>query len=188
MPVRVATIVMIETIETDRLLMRPFEAADLDVLVVLHEEESFGWYPLKRGMTPEETAGFLDRVLSTYARDELSFHALVDRTTGSVIGWAGLSVPTFLPEVLPAVEVGWRLAAGARGQGYATEAGAAAIAWGFASLGLAEILSIFEPDNVASGSVMDRLGFGPGFATVHPTAEVPLLVRTLTEEQWRAAG
>lgn len=179
---------MIETIETDRMVMRPFEPADLESLVELHREESFWWYPLRRGMTAEETAGFLDRVFESYRSDDLSFHALIDRTDGSLVGWAGLSTPTFLPEVLPAVEIGWRLAARVRGRGYATEAGAAALSWGFGSLGLTEILSIFEPDNVASGCVMDRLGFGPGFATIHPTAGMPLLVRTLTEEEWRATA
>ncbi len=130
---------MIETIHTDRLCMRPFEASDLDALTDLHREESFWWYPMRRGMSPEETAHFLGRVLGAYQRGEISFHALIERSNGSLIGWAGLSVPTFLPEVLPAVEVGWRLAARARGRGYATEAGAAAIRWGFGSLGLTEI-------------------------------------------------
>jgi RimJ/RimL family protein N-acetyltransferase len=179
---------MMEVLETDRLLMRPFERDDRDALVELHREESFWWYPLRRGMSRAETAGFLDRVLSAYDSDEVSLHALVVRSTGSFIGWAGLSNPTFLPEVLPAIEVGWRLATAARGWGYATEAGAAAIRWGFDSLGLTEILSILEPDNLASGGVMDQLGFGPGFTTTHPTEGMPLLVRTLTEEQWRAAS
>ena len=41
-------------------------------------------------------------------------------------------------------------------------------AWGFDTLGLEEIVSIHEPDNVPSGRVMDRLGFGPAWATVGP--------------------
>ena len=46
--------------------------------------------------------------------------------------------------------------------------GATALRWGFDDLGLDEIISIFEPGNVPSGRVMDRLGSGAGFATVHP--------------------
>src|SRR5262245_32848052 len=35
--------------------------------------------------------------------------ALELRTTGKLIGFVGLAVPKFLPEVMPAVEIGWRL-------------------------------------------------------------------------------
>ena len=56
----------------------------------------------------------------------------------------------------PAVEVGWRLARDAWGHGYATEGGAASLAWGF--LGLAEIVSFTAPANARSRAVMERLG------------------------------
>ncbi|WP_237552257.1 GNAT family N-acetyltransferase [Streptomyces sp. SID5789] len=46
-------------------------------------------------------------------------------------GFTGLSVPNYLPEVLPAVEVGWRLGRAHWGQGMATEAAAAALRFGF---------------------------------------------------------
>ncbi|MFJ9967671.1 GNAT family N-acetyltransferase, partial [Streptomyces avermitilis] len=39
------------------------------------------------------------------------------RSTGELAGFTGLSVPDFLPEVLPAVEVGWRLGRSHWGQG-----------------------------------------------------------------------
>lgn len=87
--------------------------------------------------------------------------------------------------MLPAVEVGWRLGEAFRGRGYATEAGAAALDWGFVTLGLERIISIYEPANTASGKVMDRLGFGAGRQTTHPKQGFPLLVRTLASEQWR---
>ncbi len=104
------------------------------------------------------------------------------------MGWAGLSVPDFLPEVLPAVEVGWRLGSPFWGHGYATEAATAALDWGFDQLGLASVLAIFEPDNVASGRVMDRLGFAPGYRTTHPGRDIPVVVRSLPAEGWRAGG
>jgi RimJ/RimL family protein N-acetyltransferase len=57
--------------------------------------------------------------------------AVVVGDTGELAGWAGLSVPTFLPEVLPAIEVGWRLGVQFRGRGYATEAGSEWVRYGF---------------------------------------------------------
>ncbi|MEV0287919.1 GNAT family N-acetyltransferase [Kribbella sp. NPDC050820] len=41
------------------------------------------------------------------------------RSTGELAGFTGLSVPNFLPEVLPAVEVGWRLGRDHWGRGLA---------------------------------------------------------------------
>ncbi len=174
-------------LETERLLLRPFVREDLGALTVLHAEESFWWYPLRRGMTPPETRVFLSRVIDDgRSTDRPAFHAVVERASGALVGWAGLSVPDFLPEVLPAIEVGWRLGADHRGRGYATEAATAALGWGFDHLGLAEVVSIFEPENTSSGRVMDRLGFGAGFTTVHPARGLPLVVRTLTASDWRA--
>ena len=83
--------------------------------------------------------------------DGFGIEALLDRASGAMIGWAGLAVPHSLPEILPAVEVGWRLAGAWRGRGPATEAGAAAVELASPTGGLERIVSIFEPDNVASG-------------------------------------
>jgi RimJ/RimL family protein N-acetyltransferase len=177
---------VIPTLETDRLVLRPFADDDLDALAGLHAEATFWWFPLRRGMTEEETAAFLDRVIEqSDDPGRPAFHAVTERATGSLIGWAGLSVPDFLPDILPAVEVGWRLGIDHRGKGYATEAAAAALFWGFDELGLDEIVSVYEPENLPSGRVMDRLGFGPGSAMTEPERGLPLLVRRLTSGDWR---
>ena len=177
---------MITTLETERLVLRPFTDTDFAELAALHAEESFWWYPLRRGMTEEETVAFLDRMIEHGGTpDRPTFHAVTERGTGALAGWAGLAVPDFLPEILPAVEVGWRLGIGYRGKGYATEAATAALRWGFNDLGLDEIVSIYEPGNRPSGRVMDRLGFGPGSPTMEPKRGLPLLVRRLPAEEWR---
>ncbi len=72
------------------------------------------------------------------------------------MGFAGLSVPTFLPEVLPAVEVGWRLDPVVWGRGYATEGASAALDEAFTTLGLPEVCSICQSDNRASVRVAER--------------------------------
>ena len=178
---------MIITIETDRLVLRPFSGDDIEELTRLHAEESFWWYPLRRGMTTEETSAFMERMLNDEEDPSRPvFHAVIEQASGSLVGWAGLAVPDFLPDILPAVEVGWRLGIDHRGKGYATEAASAALRWGFCDRGLEEIVSIYEPDNVPSGRVMDRLGFGPGVAMTEPKRGLPILVRRLTAEDWRA--
>jgi RimJ/RimL family protein N-acetyltransferase len=173
----------IPTLTTPRLVLRPFVLSDLDELAVIHAEESFWWYPLRSGMSQKETAGFLERVTARYESDGFGIEALLDRASGAMIGWAGLAVPHFLPEVLPAVEVGWRLASAWRGRGLATEAGAAAVQFGFTTGGLERIVSIFEPDNVASGRVMEHLGFTHFLTTTGQRGE-EIVVTELERARW----
>jgi len=178
---------MIENLNTDRLLMRPFVEEDLISLTQLHSEESFWWFPLRRAMTEEESRDFLARVISSYESDsEPSLHAVIELSTGALAGWGGLSVPRFLPQVLPAIEVVWRLGTAFRGRGYATELGAAALQWGFSTLEIDEIISVFEPANITSGKVMDRLGFGIGRPMMDPARGLPLSVRSLSARDWRS--
>ena len=55
--------------------------------------------------------------------DECGFGCWIARLreTRRVVGYVGLSVPMFLPEILPAVEVGWRFDPAHWGRGFASE-------------------------------------------------------------------
>jgi RimJ/RimL family protein N-acetyltransferase len=88
---------------------------------------------------------------------------------------------------MPTVEVGFRLDPDFWGRGLATEGGRAALKFGFDGLGLDEIVSIYEPRNVASGRVMEQLGMLPDRDTTHPALGVPLRVFKIRREQWRPA-
>ena len=81
-----------------------------------------------------------------------------ERATSRIVGYAGLSVPTFLPEVLPALEVGWRFDPDVWGRGYATEAARAALGEAFTTLGLDTICSLPQVENEASVRVAERIG------------------------------
>jgi ribosomal-protein-alanine N-acetyltransferase len=87
------------------------------------------------------------------------------------IGMVGLSNPDFTAPFLPAVEIGWRLAAEHWGRGYATEAARAVVAHGFERLGLDEIVSFTTTANVRSRRVMEKLGMrrSPDEDFLHPS-------------------
>jgi RimJ/RimL family protein N-acetyltransferase len=172
------------TLETDRLVLRPLASGDLDSLAELHAQESFWWFPSRRGWSRGESQAFLERTVERYADPGMAVSAVVIRATGRLAGWAGLSVPTFLPEILPAVELGWRLGEQYRGCGYATEAGEAWVRYGFEQLDLDRIVSIHEPDNVASGAVAQRLGFVLDRETTHPRPGVRVRVLALDRAVW----
>lgn len=173
------------TLRTERLVLRPLVPDDLDALADLHAQEAFWRHPFGRAWSRDETQAFLERTVQRYSDPGMAVSAVVLRSTGELAGWAGMSVPGFLPEILPAVEVGWRLGEQFWGHGFASEAGVAWLQHGFQELGLTEIVSIYEPDNTASGSVMRRLGFTIARETTHPAMGVPLHVMALTRTSWR---
>ena len=89
---------------------------------------------------------------------------------GHLIGFTGLSVPNFLPEIMPAVEIGWRFARSSWGCGYATEAAQAALDFGLTHLRLPDIVSIYQIENEASRRIMEKLGMTFERETVDPVS------------------
>ena len=111
-----------------------------------------------RPLSREESDAFVDRAERHFDDKGFGLWAVELASSGSFIGYVGLSVPAFEAHFTPAVEVGWRLDRPSWGRGYATEAARAAIADGFQRVGLKEIVSFTVPVNLRSIAVMERLG------------------------------
>lgn len=137
--------------------------------------------------TTEETAQSIARMRRGFDERGFGFWAACLRDTGRLVGFVGLSVPTFLPQVMPAVEIGWRLARDCRGRGLATEGARAALDDGFTRCALDETVSIYQPANVASGRVTEKIGMSPTLDTVLPEHGYPVRVCRLTRGGWTRA-
>jgi RimJ/RimL family protein N-acetyltransferase len=105
------------------------------------------------------------------------FWAAELRGTAEFIGFVGLSAPGFTTHFTPCVEIGWRLLREHWGHGYASEAAAASLRFGFEKLTLQEIVAFTVPLNERSMGVMKRIGMTrdpaddfdhPNFAPGHP--------------------
>jgi RimJ/RimL family protein N-acetyltransferase len=101
-----------------------------------------------------ETLGEIAAHLCHWAALGFGQWALERKEDGESIGRAGF----WRPPGWPGLEVGWKLRRDAWGRGYATEAGAASIAWGWENLDAEELISIIHPGNTASIAVAERLG------------------------------
>ncbi|MET8902931.1 GNAT family N-acetyltransferase [Streptomyces sp. NPDC004538] len=89
-------------------------------------------------------------------RPEWGVFALVRREDGLAVGGMGFHGP---PDEDGRVEIGYDLAAAARGHGYATEALRALSAWALAREEVTSVFATTEPANVASQAVITRAGF-----------------------------
>jgi RimJ/RimL family protein N-acetyltransferase len=177
-------------VETERLDLRRFRVEDLEELADVFAHREVWEFPFGRGFSREETQAFIGRQVASW--DQLGFGVWVVRTRdkGAIIGYAGLSVPTFFPEILPAVEVGWRLAPSEWGKGFATEAACAALDQGFTVLDLEIICSLPQSENRRSSRVAERLGMTlSGEATLAANdrrGEVSVLHYEISRSHWLA--
>jgi RimJ/RimL family protein N-acetyltransferase len=149
-------------LRTERLLLRRFRDADRDPFAALNADPRVMEHfvsPLDR--TASEA--FVDRIEQQRDACGYSLWAIevTDRQAplvGRFVGYVGLWDATFEAHFTPTVEVGWRLAAEAWGNGYATEAATASVDDGFVRVGLREILSFTATVNLRSRAVMERIG------------------------------
>ena len=172
-------------ISTDRLVLRRWRAGDLDPYAALcADPEVMRYIGDGSTMSPAEAEMQIERFEAQWDRYGYGLWAVETRADGTFIGFAGLARPTFLPEVMPAVELGWRFAHSAWGQGFATESGRAALRVAFEDAGLDRVIGIVDDGNVASWHVMEKLGFTVERTTVHPRYGTALRVY----EKTAAAG
>ncbi len=152
---------------TDRLLLRQWRDSDREPFAALNADPAVMEH-FPRLVTREESDALIDRTAASIADHGWGLWAVEVRETGEFIGFTGLSVPTFEAPFLPGVEIGWRLAKGAWGNGYATEAARAALDFGFGPAGLSEILSFTATTNLPSQRVMQKIGMTHAEDFDHP--------------------
>lgn len=176
-------------VETERLQLRRFSGDDLDDLAAVFAKPEVWRYPFGRGFTTEETRAFLETQIDHWSTAGFGLWLTIERSTAAVLGFVGLSVPTFLPEVLPAAEVGWRLDPTVWGRGYATEGATAALDEAFTTLGLSEVCSIPQADNPPSIRVAERLGMQLSRSVAIPATSARGVLQAklfqITNAQWR---
>jgi RimJ/RimL family protein N-acetyltransferase len=148
----------LENAETGRLSLRRFEREDLDALSVVFAKPEVWRFPFGRGFSRHETAQFLEYEIREWQACGFGCWLATEKSTGRIVGYIGISVPRYLPAVLPAVEVGWRLDTEVWGCGFATEGATAALDAAFDRLGLDAVCAATQVENLRSGLVCDRLG------------------------------
>lgn len=173
---------------TPRLRLRPWRDDDLEPLAAMYADPEVMRYIGDGSVrTRDETAVGLARMRAEWDERGHGMFAVELRESGELTGWTGTTVPGFLPEVLPAVEIGWRFARRFWGRGLATEAARAALGHAFDTVGLERIVSICNVDNAASEGVMRKLGMHLDRETAVPAHGTRVRVYAISREE-SAAG
>lgn len=177
-------------LRTERLLLRQWRVEDLEPFAALNADpETMRYFPAPPSR--EESDALAERARRHIADEGWGLWAVEVAGAASFIGFVGLARPSFEEHFTPAVEVGWRLARRYWGRGFATEAGRAALDYGFGELELDEIVSFTSELNEPSWRVMERLGMShdPTGDFDHPRVPVghplrPHVLYRLSRTNW----
>jgi RimJ/RimL family protein N-acetyltransferase len=144
-------------INTPRLKLRQWQAADYAPFAAMGADPIvMECFPAL--LTVDQSNAMVDTIQAKIVHQGWGWWAVEILETGAFAGFVGLNRPGYPLPFAPCIEVGWRLDKAFWGKGYATEAGNAALEFGFNTLKLDEIVSFTAVPNVRSQAVMQRLG------------------------------
>jgi RimJ/RimL family protein N-acetyltransferase len=144
-------------LETPRLTLRRQLLSDLDDLWALYCDPEITKYIPDAPRTREEAREELEWHINGHPRNpDFGLWASIHKQSGKFIGRCGLLPWTI--EDQQEVEVAYTIAREFWGQGLATEAARAILQYGFEKLNLARLVSLIEPENIASQRVAGKIG------------------------------
>lgn len=144
-------------LETERLILRAPTAADEDAVFELYSDPLVAEFDdFEPYADRARAAGYAERVAEGYRRGEVVRWSIYLRSGGPMLGSCGLD--GFDGENLRA-ELGYDLLRRAWNRGYAAEAVAAVVRFGFAALGLHRVEAFVTPGNEGSCRVLEKNGF-----------------------------
>jgi ribosomal-protein-alanine N-acetyltransferase len=153
-------------IETERLVLRAPEPRDRAALHAMWADPA-----VMADLGPVKDKVASDAALARHASyAPLGFRVVALPADGAVIGFCGLKPGAPDTPIAGMLEIGWMLAVPYWGSGYAREAAAASIAWGWANRPDTAIVAITARQNAKSRVLMERLGMAhvPALDFEHP--------------------
>jgi RimJ/RimL family protein N-acetyltransferase len=147
-------------IRTTRLTLRPFVESDIDAVVaLLNDWEVSQWlaappFPYRRA----DARFYVDHVRANHEAGAATEFAIAVSDGDVVAGSIGLKRTCGDAE---GAALGYWLGQPHWGHGYASEAAAVVVAYGFGELGLQWIKAETDPENERSAHVLTKIGFRP---------------------------
>lgn len=176
----------IPTLQTERLILRPFSIEDAD----LYAKHIFSNADVMRYLNTDGTVppnpkmyaqGYIIERNKEWQHRGHGAWAVIEKATGAFMGHSGL----FIIEPTSVVEVGYALGKPFWGKGYAPEAARETLRYGFEVLKLDEIVAVAFPQNTASIRVMEKIGMrDQGLTNKYYNLE--LVCYALTRDEFRA--
>jgi [ribosomal protein S5]-alanine N-acetyltransferase len=140
-------------IVTERLLIRPLAPTDAEAMHSVFSDPEVMRYIPGGACDRERSLARLRSLTDHQQRHGFSKWAVTEKTAGGLIGDCGLQYLDGGPDI----ELGFHLGRRYRGQGYATEAAGACLAWARAERA-EHVVAIVDPGNQGSVRVLHKIG------------------------------
>src|ERR1700685_876043 len=151
----------VPVLETERLKLRGHCLADSPASGAMWADPVVTRHIGGRPLSGEEAWSRLLRYVGHWALLGFGYWVVAEKTTGSFVGEIGFA--DYKRDIEPSLhgmpEIGWIFATQFHGQGYATEAVRAAVAWGDQHFGAGQTACIIDPENLASSRVAEKCGY-----------------------------
>ena len=172
-------LVTIPVLETPHLLMRGYRADDFTPWVAMWQDPAYYRYLSPEPLPTEEVWKALLRSAGHWMLMGYGFWAIEEKATGQFVGAIGFAdlKRNIDPPIVDTPEIGWVLAPAVHGRGYATEAVAAAQAWGDAYFGPIRTVCIIHPENQPSLRLAAKFGYHEYARTSYKGEPIVMLVR-----------
>ena len=173
-------------LQTDRLLLRPFDFRDVEDVLSYASEPEFGRYlSLPQPYTRDDAAKFVARQILDEWSTRPTFAIVFDE---HVVGGVGLRVEGRAERG----ELGYALAKQHWGKGLTVEAARAVVGWGFERYGVHKVIAYAALGNRQSWRVMEKLGMTrEGVKRSHSKIGgeyVDWVAYGVLREEWERAG
>lgn len=170
---------MLLQLETERLLLRPFEVQDAASMMELYDDPEVQKFTGDKSFESLADAEKFIAGYDQYERYRMGRLSVFIKQTGEYIGWCGIK---FLADTNE-VDLGYRLLKRYRGHGYASEAARASLDYGFNTLSLDKITGKAMADNAPSINVFKKLGLT--YSHNEECHHHPAVVYAITKEEWK---
>jgi RimJ/RimL family protein N-acetyltransferase len=142
---------------SERLGFRNWTSEDVDKLFELNsKEEVMRYFPATQ--TRKQCENFIERMKNQFDKNNFCYFAVELKETKNFIGFIGICEQTYEAEFNPSVDIGWRILPKYWAKGYATEGAKRCLEFGFNNIKLDKIVAVAPSPNIASITVMKKIG------------------------------
>lgn len=164
------------SLETNRLVLRPFKENDIAFLDYLHSDMDVVRYTSSFTRSHEQNRDYI-RIMQTLHEQNLGHLLVIRKSDNTPIGrcgysyftrindgkldwfyWEGLNKPNKEENASRFIELGYTFAKDYWGNGFATEAAFAVAEFGLYQLGMDTVQSLIDKRNTGSIKVAERIG------------------------------